>query len=101
ALQSHPIERRGVLALQVNTHRAGRAADAAEQISLDREDPRVRQTHDDLVAHQPLQLPDAALVHNPGADGAAPGPGEDVPVLEPRLLSDPPLWGHVCAGRAR
>ena len=94
ALESHAVQCRGVLALQVNSHRAGRAADTAEQIPLDGEDPRVRQTHHDLVAHQPLQLPDAALIHDPGADGAATGPGEDVPVLQSRLLSTLHVRSH-------
>src|SRR5215472_9567125 len=69
----------------MNTDRARRAADATKEIAFDREHAGVRQADGDLVAYQPLELPDAALLDDPGADRATPGPGEDVPVLEVRL----------------
>src|SRR5215469_6773134 len=69
----------------MNADRAGRAADTAEEIPFDREHARVRQAHRDLVAHQLLELSDTVLFDDARADRATPGPGEDVPVLQPRL----------------
>src|SRR5215470_543915 len=63
-----PVERPGVLALQMDAYRAGRATDAAEQIALDREYSRVGQAHGHFVAHQRLELADAVLLDDPSAD---------------------------------
>src|SRR5215468_3845873 len=83
--ERYAVERGGVLALQMDAYRAGRATDAAEKIALDREYSRVGQAHGDFVAHQRLELADAVLLDDPSADRATAGPGEEVPVLQPRL----------------
>ena len=54
------IERRRVGGLQVDRHRARRAADAAEQLALVHEHARVGNADDDFVAHDALELADPA-----------------------------------------
>src|SRR5215831_19910502 len=77
----------------MNSDRSCRAADAAKEIAFDREHAGVRQSHGDFVAHQLLELSDAALLDDPGTDRATSRPGEDVPVFQARLR--PPF--HVRA----
>src|SRR4029077_4366396 len=85
AFDRHAGERCGIFTLQVNADRAHRAADAAEEISLDREHARIGQPHGDLLAHQLLELTDALLIDDTRPDGPATWPGEDVPVPQMRL----------------
>src|SRR5262249_22274685 len=98
-LHGHAVERGRVFALQVDADRAGRATDAAEEIPFDREHARVRQAHRDLLAHQPLELPEAGLFDDPGADRATPRPREEGPVLQPRLRAPFHIGPHAVEKR--
>ena len=89
------IERRGVVALQVNGDRARRAADAAEQLPFGGEHARIGQSDGDLVAHEPLKIADALLIDDARTDRAAAGPRQDVPVLQASARSRRPCTGFM------